>query len=95
MPVTLNYTVINGDAAPEVLSVQSLDARTVEVIFSKAMVESEALDPDNYSFDPALSVESVEKVTDKSYRLTTSKQVPLGAYTATITGIHDLDGNSI
>lgn len=96
MPVTLTYTVIKGDGSvPEVTSVLPTDCRTLEAIFSKAVVEVEALDPGNYATTPPLAIKSVQKVGDRRYRLKTSKQDELVSYLITVSNVHDLDGNLI
>jgi hypothetical protein len=80
---------------PYIASCQSVDARTLDVIFSEVVVESEALVISNYIITPTLTVSAIQKLDSVSYRLTTSKQTELLPYTITAIGIHDLNGNLV
>ena len=77
--------------APLALSiVQAIDARTLQVVFSRPPNRAEALVAGNYSIAPTLAVHSVAYVTDFVYQLTTDRQTPGTNYTLTTTGINDL-----
>ncbi len=77
----------NAVAYASVQLVRTIDARLVEVVFDRSVYESDALNPANYEFTPSLTVKSVAKVTDLTYRLTTSRQVEGTGYTLVATGI--------
>ncbi len=74
---------------------KTYDERHLDVIFSEAVVEADALTITNYSIDPALEVVSAEKITDLHYRITTGPQTLLGSYEVTITNIRDLAHNPV
>lgn len=80
---------------PTVLDARSIDARTIQIQFGETVVESEALDPSNYSVTRDLTVSAVTKISETIYRLTTSRQSVGTAYEITASGIHDLAGNLI
>lgn len=71
------------------------DAYKVDVIFSEAVVDTEALVAANYSINNGLQVYSVDKLSDSSYRLHTSQQTAGVVYTLIVSNIHDLKGNLI
>lgn len=83
--------------APILSLARSIDARQVEVYFTEAVVEAEALLPANYVITGGggLSVFAVEKITDTIFQLTTSAQEVALLYTVTASNIHDLAGNLI
>ncbi len=91
-PFSTNVTGVG--TAPTVTLAAAEDGLHVKVIFSEAVVESEALTAANYSI-PGLTVSSVLKETSQVYVLTTSAQTPGASYTVTVSGIHDLQGNVI
>jgi hypothetical protein len=77
-----------GPAAPAIVQlVKSIDARTLEIVFSRAVIQSEAEDVTNYSISPALTVFSAQRVTDFYYRLTTSQQVIDQLYEVTVVNV--------
>lgn len=82
-------------AAPGVAMSRTFDERHLDVIFTEAVVEADALIPTNYTISPTLSVLSVERITDLYYRLTTGPQNLLGAYTVTVQNIRDLAHNPV
>jgi hypothetical protein len=89
------WNVVEDVTPPTVSGVEVLGGRLLLVNFSSAVVESEALDPANYSFDNGLVVLGLEKVGGSQYQITTSLQTPGLSYELTVTGIHDLNGNLI
>lgn len=92
-PFTMNFTGIG--VAPSIVMARSVDARTMEVIFSEPVLESDALNPTNYTITNGLKALSVSKVTPVIYRLTTSKQAVGTAYNVTVSEVRDLQGNEI
>lgn len=74
---------------------RSIDARTLEVVFTEGVIEQDAITVSNYSVTPALQILKAVKVTDSVYRLTTSKQTELVTYTVTVQNIRDLARNQI
>jgi hypothetical protein len=94
-PFTWAFTGVGS--LPTLAFARAIDARLLEVIFSKAVVNSEAVDPANYMITGGggLTVSAGSKVTDTTYRLVTSRQDPGQLYTVTASNIHDLFGNLI
>lgn len=96
--VVINGDAINGGAVGEsplfISIVAPIDGIHVKVIFSEAVVQSEALNPVNYSI-PGLSVQGVMYETDFTYVVTTSAQDVGVEYFLTASNIHDLNGNRI
>lgn len=82
---------------PTLVFARAIDARLLEIIFSKAVVNSEAENPANYLITGGggLTVSSSAKVTDTTYHLVTSRQLPGQLYTIQASNIHDLFGNLI
>lgn len=78
---------------PSVVMARSIDARSIDVYFSEAVNETDALTASKYSIDNGLSVVSVSKITDLVYRLTTTKQTIGATYNVTASGIRDLANN--
>jgi hypothetical protein len=92
-PFFMDFVAVG--TAPFVVMARSVDARLMEVVYSEAMLEVEALNPANYSINNGLTVSAVVKVTDVIYRLTTSRQIRDQAYSITVTNVHDQHGNLI
>lgn len=67
--------------------VRPIDARLLEIVFNRAVVQSQAENIANYSISPTLQVLTATKVTDFNYRLTTAQQILDQAYAVTISGI--------
>lgn len=85
-----------GQGVPPVFAmVRPVDARTLHVIFSEAVLESDATNISNYTITPTLSVFSATKITDRHYELKTSKQNELTTYSVEISNIRDLAQNPI
>lgn len=93
-PFSFNFP--SSGVTPIVTGIVNRDAKTIEVIFSEPVVESEALNIANYSISPSLAIRSASKVQDNRYRLDLLQfQTPAVEYTLTATNIHDLAGNVI
>lgn len=89
---TGSFTGIVAPIVPaDILIVRTVDARTLEIIFTEPVVVSDALVPGNYSISPSLTVKSVEYVSPTVYRLTTAKQTVGQSYSVTISNITDLN----
>ncbi len=80
--------------APIMLMIRVIDARMIEVVYSKSMAE-DAADIDNYAADNGLEVTSVSRVNSSTYRVVTSYQTRAASYNLTVTGVHDAAGNLI
>lgn len=98
VPVSTRYPVdsvkFHGEASVlAVAMVRTIDARTVEVIYTLPVVNADALQQSNYSFDQNLRVEGVSKVTDSIYHITTNRQTNDREYTLTVAleNIHILE----
>lgn len=96
-PGPFTYNFIGLGVNPFVALAGAQDGYHVKVIFSEAVVESEALIPSNYVITggAGLSVYEVTKETDLVYRLRTSLQTVGQSYLVTVSNIHDLQGNLI
>lgn len=92
-PYTMTFQGYN--TPPTVLMARSLDARLLEVIFSEAVSEGDALDSANYSIDNGLLVISSSRVTPSVYHLVTSRQTTGVVYTVTVSNIRDTGGEPI
>ena len=75
--------------------VRVYDCRTIEIIFSDDVVESDALTIGNYSISPTIAISSISKVNGHTYHLHTSRQTELVDYTITTQNIRDIYGTVI
>lgn len=96
-PTSYTWNVVAETTPPTLALARAVDARIVEVIFSEDVVESEALNPLNYTITGGggLAVNGVTKVTASIYRLITARQTVGASYTVQASNIHDLAGNLI
>lgn len=95
MAAQYQWTVVEDLVPPVVSSVDVIDGKTMDVLFSEVVVEAEAMAPANYVFNNGLTVLAVSKVSGSQYRLTTILQAPGQAYSLTVSNVHDLSGNAI
>lgn len=72
---------------------KSFDERTLDIVFSEAVMQVDAENPANYLVSPSLQVVAAKRVTDFNYRLTTSSQTINQLYTVTAINIRDVHGN--
>lgn len=85
-PFLFNY--LGGQDTPVAIQlVRAVDARIVEIIFNRAVNQSDAETPTNYHIDPPLAVYSARRVTAYNYLLTTEQQTIGASYDVTISGI--------
>jgi len=70
--------------------VRSVDARTLEIVFDRPVVQSDAENVANYSVAPTLTVVSSHRVTDFLYQLQTSRQTQGQTYEVTISNIRGM-----
>jgi hypothetical protein len=82
-------------AVPDITTTWAPNLKTVNVVFTEVVVNSEALDKSNYSISGGVTVTGVTKLSDTIYQLQVSGARPLTSYTITVTGIHDIAGNLI
>lgn len=80
---------------PTILMARGVDARLVEVIFSRAMNVAEATTISNYSITGGLAVVSANHVTDSDYLLVINPAALPGSYNVTASNMHDQQGNQI
>jgi hypothetical protein len=92
-PFTFPFT--GAGSVPTLLLASPIDARTLDIFFSEAVLETEAIIAGNYVISGGLSVTSSQKISDSIYRLTTTRQIPSVSYTITASNIHDLFENLI
>lgn len=94
-PFTFEYGGV--DLPPYIVIVKGIDQTAIDVVFSEPVMTEEALEPTNYTVigPDVVKVLAVEKVSDITYRLTTTKQTRLVSYTVAVENIHDLYGNAI
>lgn len=85
-----SFMFVGFAASVAVSMVRSIDARTLDVIFTLPVVREDALNPANYSSTGGISILSALYVTDLNYRLTTTKQTEDVSYTLTISNIREL-----
>lgn len=80
--------------APFIAMVQSIDARTLKVWWSEAVVQSQAEDVANYSIvgPTTASVLSSQKQADQSYLLKVTELARNASYTLQAANILDLEG---
>lgn len=90
------WTLSGQDTTPPIFVLaRSVDARTVDVFFSEAVQPEDAMNTANYSISPTLTIKSIQQITPRQFRLTTSNQSSGQDYTITASNIHDLSGNVI
>jgi hypothetical protein len=98
----VNSNVINGPftspftgiGIPTTVQIaKSIDERTLEIVFSEAVLEEDAIIPSKYTVTPNVTVLKAEKITDFHYRLTTTPQDINATYSVSISGIRDIHGN--
>lgn len=98
----VNGNVINGPftwtfsgiGVPVVVQIaKSIDERTLEIVFSKPVLQADAIIPSKYTVTPTLSILSVARITDQVYRLTTGPQTINQDYVVDASGIRDINGN--
>lgn len=92
-PYIIGYTGIG--IAPTVLQAIAISYRAVRVTFDEAVVESEALNKNNYAVTGGTYITGVTKISDTIYELSTSPLAGGTSYTVTASNIHDLAGNLI
>lgn len=96
MPNPTSYSwSASPDATPPTFVVQVVDGFTIRVIYSEAVVLSQALDLDNYSFDLGLTATAIRQISETVFEVTTSQQTPSVLYTLTVSGVSDLNGNTL
>lgn len=79
--------------APFLVQAASVDARTLQVVYSEPVNASDATNPANYSIVPPLAVTAVSRVTSLVYVLTTARQARGQVYTVTASNVRDLANN--
>jgi len=88
-PFTFAFS--GGAATPvAVQMVTTIDARTLDVSFSRAVVQADASNPNNYTVTPTLAVHSATRITDFVYRIKTDRQVQGRVYSVSIANIGGL-----
>lgn len=90
---TFAPTYVGASTTPSVSSAVALDGDEFQITFSKPMVETEALSPQNYAITggAGLTVSTVTKMTPQTYRIKTTAQQAAGTtYTVTVSNVHDL-----
>ncbi len=83
-----------GTPTPFVVAT-GLDERSAQVIFSKPVIQSDALNPANWSISPNIGVTAVTAVTPTTYILTTGPQTTGTTYVVTASNIRDTAFNPI
>lgn len=91
------FTISDSDAtAPSVATVQVVDAQTVRVVFSEAVIETQAENSINFSFSPAISIASATYDDATNSVLIAHSGLTTGtAYTISIADIDDLSANTM
>lgn len=94
-PTSYSWTAVVDALAPTIAMVDVLDSVTIRIFFSEAVVESEASNLANYSFDNGLQAIEITRENGFTYLMTTSTQTAGQSYTITASNIHDVNGNLI
>jgi hypothetical protein len=83
--------------APTIFMAQSVDSRTLRIIFTESVVGADALDTANWTITGSggLAVLGVTQETTREYLLTTSPQTAGASYTVTAYNIRDLALNPV
>lgn len=89
-PFSKDFTGVANPATVQIA--KSIDERTLDIIFNKAVWQADALIPANYSISPSIAVIKAERFTDYHYRLTTGPQTINQNYTVTASNIRDING---
>ena len=92
-PFTVTFTGVGTN--PAILMIQSVDARTVNILFNVPVNNLDALNTNNYVGDNGLTITASTKLSDSIFQLTTSRQVVGTAYTITASNIRDFSGNYV
>lgn len=92
-PFEINFT--SQSEPPYMVFAVGSEGRLIRIVYSEGVVESDALNHNNYSVDNGLEVYTIEKESSVAYLIHTSLQVPGQAYVLTASNIHDLAGNVI
>jgi hypothetical protein len=97
MPIGYTQSYTGVGVVPTLVAARGVDARTIEVTFSEPVMESDALTASNYTITAggSVTVLSVTKVTDITYRLTTTEQARNNAYTIQVSNVRDKAGNPV
>ncbi len=92
----------NGTAPQLNSTATAQNPTTVRIVYNEAVKHisasnsDDALNPNNYSIAPSLTVTSVAHVSgDTTFDLTTAEQTPSQSYTITVTNVEDEYGNVI
>ena len=88
-PLYVDFTGTNP--GPSIVGVAVIDTHHLDLIFSRPVLQVDALDPTKYSINPTLGIDAVTYITDYNYRLYTSRQVANLDYTVTPLGIRAID----
>lgn len=89
-PFSKAFTGVANPATVQIA--KSVDEKTLDIIFNKAVWRADAENPANYSISPTIAVTRAERITDFHYRLTTGSQAINQAYTVTASNIRDING---
>lgn len=94
-PYTHDYLGVGE--LPFITMVKGVDARAIDIVFSEAVLEADALDPANYTVigPNSVTVTSVAKQTSQSFRLYTTPQDRNESYTIEVRNVRDLANNEI
>jgi hypothetical protein len=98
LPIGFNNVVIfTGDAAPYLQSAGSYSNTEVRIYFSESVEQASASNAANYTIVPGLTVVSASRdaVDFSQVNLETGSQGDGTSYTVTVTGVRDLNGNTL
>lgn len=80
---------------PYIQLLRGVDERTLDIVFSEAMLEDDATDPSLYIVDGGVEVLGVDVVSPLIYRLTTTKMAAETTYAVSVLAIRDLALNPV
>lgn len=89
--IVLGFGDSAGGDGPFLVSARSLDAYTIEVVYSENVTDT-ALITANYIISPYLTVGEVVRITDSIYQIATSRQTAGEDYTITSFNVKDDEG---
>jgi hypothetical protein len=87
MSISYTWFISNAPTEANLQIARAIDARAFELVFDRAVNQTEAETIANYSLSPTLKVIKSERVTDFMYRLTTARQVDDTIYTVTVVNV--------
>lgn len=93
-PGALN-TVTTDDTAPELEQFRIPDASTIQLVFSETIEHESAVNPENYSFNPEINIQSRSTTKDTVTLFLSEELTSSTTYQISISGLKDIFGNKM